>query len=155
MDFLTLLDPVTSHRFDVTIDGEHLGMFTGCQGLSASIEMVEYREGGQNGFTYRLPGRISFTPIVLTRAIETVTGSLAGWFTAWQGKGGGGKTGAITAYNGLMLQIAQWNLLDVYPSRWTGPTFGIDSTTAVTEQLEIVHHGFMTSGIGLPSVPGV
>jgi phage tail-like protein len=142
MDALALLDPVASHRFDVTIDGEHIGTFTECRGLGAQIEMQAYKEGGQNGFTLQIPGRLSFTPITLTRAIETVSGSLAGWFTAYQSNPGGGKTGAITAYNGLGVQVVQWNLIDVFPSRWTGPTFGIDSFSVVKETLELVHNGF-------------
>ncbi len=102
---LPLLDPVTSLRFAVTIDGDDLGTFSACEGLGAQIDMMEYREGGQNGFTYKLPGRLSFTPIVLTRAVDGQKGSLAPWFTAFSKNRGGGKTGAITAYDGMGLQV--------------------------------------------------
>jgi len=141
-----LADPVTSLRFDVTLDGEDLGMFTACEGLSAQIEMDEYQEGGQNDFTYKIPGRLSFSPITLTRAIDGTVGSLAPWFTAYSGTPGGGKTGAITAYDGTGAQVAQWNLADVYPSRWSGPRFGIDGAGVANETLELVHHGFLPAG---------
>jgi phage tail-like protein len=143
------LDPVTSLRFGVTIDGDDLGTFTSCEGLGAQIEMLEYREGGQNAFTYKIPGRLSFTPITLTRAIVGTTGSLAPWFTAFQQKKGGGRTGAITAYDGLGLQVAQWSLIDVFPSHWTGPHFGLDGNGVANETLELTHNGFTQSmGIG-------
>jgi phage tail-like protein len=145
---LPLLDPVTSLRFAVTIDGDDLGTFSACEGLGAQIDMLEYREGGQNGFTYKLPGRLSFTPIVLTRAVDGQKGSLAPWFTAFNKKPGGGKTGAITAYDGMGLQVTQWSLIDVYPSKWTGPRFGIDGAGVANETLELTHNGFtQTSGI--------
>ena len=96
----------------------------------------------QNGFTYKLPGRLSFTPIVLTRAVDGQKGSLAPWFTAFSKNRGGGKTGAITAYDGMGLQVTQWSLIDVYPSRWTGPRFGIDGAGVANETLELTHNGF-------------
>jgi phage tail-like protein len=138
-------DPLTNLRFDVKIDGEDLGMFTACEGLGAQIEMEEYREGGQNGFVYKLPGRLSYTPITLTRAIEA-KGSLAPWFTGYLKNPGGGKTGAITAYDGTGKQVAQWNLVDVYPSRWTGPSFGLEGPGVAHETLELTHNGFSSAG---------
>jgi phage tail-like protein len=134
------VDPLTSLRFDVKVDGEDLGMFTSCDGLGAQVEMVAYGEGGQNDFVYQLPGRVSFTPITLTRAITT--GSLAAWFTRFQSNAPGGKTGAITAYDGNGQQVAQWNLIDVYPSKWTGPKFAVDATGVANETLTLTHNGF-------------
>jgi phage tail-like protein len=134
------VDPLTSLRFDVTVDGEDLGMFSSCEGLGADVEMTAYSEGGQNGFVYQLPGRVSFTPITLSRPITT--GSLASWFTAFQKNAPGGKTGAITAYDGTGQQVAQWNLVDVYPSRWVGPKFAVDAAGVATETLTLTHNGF-------------
>jgi phage tail-like protein len=145
-------DPLTSLRFSVTVDGDDLGTFTAVEGLGAQIEMLEYREGGENGFTYKIPGRMSFTAIVLTRAIEGTRGSLAGWFTAFRKNKGGGKTGAITAYDGMGLQVAQWSLVDVYPSKWTGPRFGIDGPGVAHETLELTHNGFTQSGGPVPFI---
>jgi phage tail-like protein len=147
---LPFLDPLTSLRFEVKIDGDNIGTFTACEGLGAQIEMQEHHEGGQNGFAYQIPGRLTFTPIILTRALDPMTGTLASWFTAFQNTPGGGKTGAITAYDGMLLQVAQWNLLDVYPSRWTGPHFGVDGALVAQETLELVHHGFLPSHNLLP-----
>jgi phage tail-like protein len=143
------LDPVVNLRFAVTIDGEDIGTFTSCQGLGAQIEMLEYREGGQNGFTYKIPGRLLFTPVQLTRPIEGTKGSLAPWFTAFQKKPGGGRTAAITAFDGLGTQVVQWSLVDVFPTRWTGPQFGLDTAGVAHETLELVHNGFTQVG-GLP-----
>ena len=146
---IPFLDPLIGLRFEVKIDGDNIGSFTSCEGLGAQIELLEYREGGQNAFTYKVPGRLSFTPVVLTRAIAGTKGSLAPWFTAFQQKRGGGRTGAITAYDGLGLQVVQWNLIDVFPSRWTGPRFGIDGPAVANETIELTHNGFtQSSGIG-------
>jgi hypothetical protein len=64
---IPFLDPLIGLRFEVKIDGDNIGSFTSCEGLGASIDMQEYHEGGENGFSYKIPGRLTFTPIVLTR----------------------------------------------------------------------------------------
>jgi phage tail-like protein len=147
---LPSLDPLTSLRFSVTVDGDDLGNFTAVSGLSAQIEMLEYRAGGENGFSYKIPGRMTFTPIVLTRAIEGASGSLAGWFAAFRDFKGGGRTGAITAYDGMGLQVTQWNLVDVYPSHWVGPEFGVDGASVAHETLELTHNGFSQTAGPVP-----
>lgn len=39
------LDPGSSLFFTLTIDGEDLGSFNGCEGLSSEVEMEHYQEG--------------------------------------------------------------------------------------------------------------
>jgi phage tail-like protein len=147
---IPFLDPLIGLRFEVKIDGDNIGSFNTCEGLGAAIDMQDYHEGGENGFAYKIPGRLTFSPVVLTRALDPAVGSLAPWFTAFQNVPGGGKTGAITVYSGTLLQVAQWNLVDVYPSRWTGPSFGVDGAGVAVETLELVHHGFLPSNGLLP-----
>jgi phage tail-like protein len=139
-------DPVTTLRFDVKLDGQDLGMFTGCEGLSAKMDMHQYAEGGQNGYVQNIPSRYSFTPITLTRPVDTAKGSLAAWFTKYYDRRPRGGTGAITAYDGTGKQVAQWNLLDVYPSAWSGPAFHVDGEGVANESVELVHHGFIDAG---------
>lgn len=139
-------DPVTTLRFDVKLDGHDLGMFTGCEGLSAKMDMHQHPEGGQNNYVQNIPSRYSFTPITLSRAVDTSKGSLAAWFTKYYDGNVGGGTGAITAYDGTGKQVAQWNLADVYPSAWSGPAFHIDGDGVANESVELVHHGFIEHG---------
>jgi hypothetical protein len=52
------LDPGSSLYFRLTIDGQDMGLFNGCEGLAVEVEVEEYAEGGNNGYLTRLPSRL-------------------------------------------------------------------------------------------------
>lgn len=137
-----MADPATGPRFDVKIDGVDIGSFTACEGLGAEYEVFEYQEGGQNGYVHRLPGRLKYSPVRLTRPVDESSGRLAAWFSSFR-ESVKRKTASITAFDGQGNQIAQWNLVDLYPARWTGPGFSSESSTVVKETLELAHNGFL------------
>ena len=56
-------------NFAVEIEGLLVGGFTQVDGLSGEVEVEEYREGGVNGYTHKLPG-----PHVVTRTWSCATG---------------------------------------------------------------------------------
>jgi phage tail-like protein len=139
-------DPATSLRFNVTVDHVDIGSFTACEGLAAEYETTEYMEGGQNGYVHRLPVRMKYAPVKLTRPIDARsdggTGGLAAWFSQ-QKRAVTRKTASITAVDGRGKKIAQWNLVDAYPVKWTGPSLTIDGNAIPKESLELAHNGFI------------
>jgi phage tail-like protein len=139
-------DPATGLRFEVKVDGVDIGSFTGCEGLGAEYEVFEYMEGGENGYVHRLPGRLKFTPVKLTRPVDERSGSSSGGLAAWFSQLKDQverKTASITAVDARGGQIAQWNLVGVYPSRWTGPSLSSDGNNVPKESIELAHHGFI------------
>jgi phage tail-like protein len=139
-------DPAVGLRFDVTVDGVDIGSFTACEGLAAEYEMFEYLEGGQNDFVHRVPGRLKYTPVKLTRPLDARSDAAGGGLASWFSKQRAGvtrQTAAITAIDGRGQKIARWNLVDVYPMRWTGPSLSIDGNSVPKETLELAHNGFM------------
>jgi phage tail-like protein len=145
-------DPGTQFRFVVTIDGEEIGDFTALDGLSAEYNVMQYAEGGENGFEHRLPGQLKYSTIKLSRPLDAKSapdgGGLATWFTTLSQKTSrtsATRTAAITAFDSTGQQIASWNLLDAYPFRWTGPSFTSDGNAVAKETLELAHHGFIDS----------
>jgi phage tail-like protein len=135
-------DPATGLRFHVVIDGVDIGAFTGCDGLSAEYEIEEYAEGGQNAFVHRIPGRLKFQNVKLTRPVDQDSGRLAAWFASLQATVRR-QTASIVAFDVRGRRLAQWNLLDVYPMRWTGPSFSSDGNDVAKETLELAHNGFV------------
>src|SRR5918995_1783159 len=137
-----MADPATGLRFEVRIDGVELGSFTGCEGLGAEYEIFEYQEGGQNAYVHRLPGRLKYSTIRLTRPVDESSGQLAAWFSRLQ-QSVQRHTASITAFDAQRNQLAQWNLADLYPARWTGPGFSSDGNVVAKETLELAHNGFL------------
>lgn len=151
-DSTETFDGVALHSFGVEIEGPSfkLGLFTGCEGLSAEYSFEEIQEGGNNAYIHRLPGRVKYQNVKLTRLISAESGKLAEWISGYQKQGGRPQrqTATITMYHytgggGQSLKaICTWVLRDVHPAKWTGPSFAADGTGVAKETLELAHHGF-------------
>jgi phage tail-like protein len=137
-----MLDPAVTVCFRVKIDGHDLGTFTGCDGMGCEVTMEQREEGGNNGYVHQLPGRIKYTPIKLTRAVNADTQKIATWFSSLSGGVTRGNA-AITAMTVEGKEIWTWTLREVVPLRWKGPTLDVNSPKVATETLELAHHGFL------------
>lgn len=143
-------DPAVSVRFVVSIDSVKLGAFTSCEGLGCEVVIEQREEGGNNGFVWQLPTRIKYPNIKLSRPLTKDTQAVVSWFEkAVQGSGKrtevdakSQRTGVIQAMTGDGDVVASWELRDVVPVRWTGPSLNLDSPKVATETIEIAHHGF-------------
>ncbi|GAA0587837.1 phage tail protein [Streptomyces crystallinus] len=134
-------DPGSTIWFSLAIDGESLGYFNGCEGLSSQVEIEHRQEGGNNGFVWALPTRVTFSTIRLTRPLTPDTTKVAKWISSVQ-TGIKRPTAQIAALRADGSQVARWGLIDVLPVSWRGPTLDPASPGVATEVLEIAHHGF-------------
>jgi phage tail-like protein len=137
--------PVALSQFSVVVDGLDLGRFSGCEGLSAEYSFEEIQEGGNNTFIYRLPGRVKYQNIKLTRLLTPESKKLAVWFSKFQSlKSSERKRGqaVITLWNVQGEKICFWVIQEVHPVKWTGPTFAADGSGVAKETVELAHHGF-------------
>jgi phage tail-like protein len=139
--------PVTglNLRFKVTIDNhKDLGNWWKCDGLTVEFEVHEYKEGGQNDFIHRLPGRPKYSNIRLTRPIGAGSGEVASWLSSIGGPAAG-HTAQIEVLDPGGKKVASWQLADVYLAKWTGPSLDVDGKQIAVESLELVHNGFRWS----------
>jgi phage tail-like protein len=135
------LDPGSTIFFTLTIDGQSLGAFNGCEGLASTVEVEQYREGGNNGFVWQLPTRVTFSTIRLTRPLTPETSKVAAWISSVT-TGVTRPTAQISALRADGSQVARWGLIDVLPVSWQGPSLDPANPGVATEVLEIAHHGF-------------
>ncbi|GJF23514.1 phage tail protein [Streptomyces flaveolus] len=134
-------DPGSTIWFTLTIDGESLGYFNGCEGLSSQVEVEQRQEGGNNGFVWQLPTRVTFSTIRLTRPLTPDTAKVAKWISSVQ-TGIKRPTAQISALRADGSLVARWGLIEVLPVSWQGPSLDPASPAVATEVLEIAHHGF-------------
>ncbi len=131
------------------VDGVTIGQFQEVSGLEVSIETEDIQEGGQNGFTHHLPGRMSWPNITLKRGV-TNSDALFTWINKMSGDGFAGEGNCITRNTAAIVltkrdgvRLRSWNFEGAFPVKWTGPNFSAGSSAdAVVEELEITHHGF-------------
>ena len=130
-------------RFRVKIDGDgDLGNWSKCDGLSVEYEVFEYKEGGENAFIHRIPGRAKYQNIKLTRPINKDSKKVSDWMAKLKIEVRR-QTAEITALDSEGNPIASWNLEGVYPVRWNGPSLDISNNQVATETLELAHNGFL------------
>jgi phage tail-like protein len=144
-------DPTLGSRFLFEVDGVEIGLFASVRGLQVTSQTENIIEGGQNGFTHRMPGRLEWPNITFSRGL-TDADALFDWMNKTAGEGfaaAGNKitrsTGAITALSTDGGRLRSWSLEDVFPVRWTGPDFSVGTDDPLTEELEVAHHGFRSS----------
>ncbi len=129
-------------RFEVTIDHKvELGNWTKCEGLTVEWELQEYREGGLNDYVHRLPGRRKFQNIKLTRPIDADSRKVAQWISEVEGPAAG-HTAQIAVLDAAGEAVVVWDVIDVWPTRWTGPTMDVNGKDIAFETLELAHNGF-------------
>lgn len=135
--------PPTTVHFSVEIDDQDLGVFTACEGLGCEVVIESRTEGGNNAFVHQFGGQIKFSNVKLTRPINRDSAKLAAWFADLAVHKIERPTATISALDpdGETV-IAKWELQQVIPVRWQGPSFNIDGPKVATEMLELAHHGF-------------
>lgn len=132
-------DQPLTYTLKLKIPGiDAIGRFSSCQGLEVSMEVYEYAEGGNNDFVHRLPGRLTYPNLLLTRGL-TSEEALLKWFFDTHNKVET-KEITITASGGGSTR--SWTFADAFPIHWSGPQqIRSDTADIGTETLEIVHSG--------------
>lgn len=136
-------EPGLTLRFKVTIDHKtELGNWSKCDGLAVEYDIFEYREGGENGFIHRIPGRRKYQNIKLTRPLDSQSSQVAEWVSANEGPRAG-HTAEISVLDAEGATVASWQLSDVFPAKWSGPSLDVGGKEIAYESLELVHNGFL------------
>jgi phage tail-like protein len=128
-------------RFVVKIGGLSLGDWTKCEGLTVEYEVEEYKEGGQNAYVHRLPGRAKYQNIKLTRPLDRRSREVLTCLARVQQRAGR-QTGSIELRDAANARVIRWKLDGVFPVKWTGPSLDLGANNAAIEALELAHLGF-------------
>ncbi len=64
-------DPYRNYKYEVEIEGFTRAGFSKVSGLKHTIEVIEYREGGENETMRKLPGQSSFDDVTCERGMST------------------------------------------------------------------------------------
>ncbi len=129
-------------RFYVMFDEKVQGVFTEVSGLQVEMDVMEYQEGGNNGFVHRLPGFTKVSNITLKRGMTQ-----SNEFFKWCASIAGGKftrrNVSIVMYDTAGEELMHWDFQNAYPVKWIGPQFKASEATAAIETLELAHEGIM------------
>lgn len=158
-------DPVLSHNFVISLlDSSStfgvrgsismsaifdvaLGGFTECSGLEMSLQVEEFREGGNNGRLLRFPTRVNWSNITLKKGIAAGM-ALWDWHNGFTQGTGRRRDGVIVLLTDLHAPNNIWYFRRGLPVKYTGPTLNAMQSSVAIESIEIAHEGILQ----LPSV---
>ena len=133
-------DPYMNFNFLVEIQSIIRAGFQQVSGLDATIDVVEYREGGENTTTRKLFGLTKFSNLQLRRGMTTDT-TLHDWHRR-------NVEGATERHNGSILvldrtgkEVARWDFYRAWPTKYQGPEFNAKGNDVAVEMLELAHEG--------------
>jgi phage tail-like protein len=133
-------DPYGSFRFSVEIDGIVRAAFKEVSGLEATVEVKDYREGGENTTVRKLPGLTKYANIQLKWGMADDL-DLYDWHQDVIRGDFERKNGSIVLFNQKGDEVARWNFVRAWPTKWGGPALNAESSDIAIDTLELVHEG--------------
>jgi phage tail-like protein len=134
----------TNSRFIVEIDGITQSRFTEIIIPDATIDVVEYREGGDNIVIHKIPGMIRYSNLILKWEL---TGSmeLYNWYKdIVDGKFNiSRKNISVILLDDHGKEAARWRLRQAWPIKYTPPLLNAKGNEIAIEVLEITHEGMV------------
>ncbi len=138
---ITLVDSGSTLAFSpYDIQRSPLGGFSECSGLETTLEVEDYKEGGNNGTVLKFPTRVTWATLKLKRGIARYN-DLWTWhyqFVEGQGKR---RDGLIILMDQQQNAAKVWQFLGGLPSRWIGPAMNATQSQVAFEEIEITHQG--------------
>ncbi len=139
-------DPLASYTFALEIDGITAAFFKEGSGFDSSVEVIEHRENGKGGkeVIRKLPGRAKWSDITLKRGS---TDDMGLW--SWHKKvldgdiKGARKNGSIVVFDTMRKEVARFNFVNGWPSKWKGPDLNSTNNQVALEELTIAHEGLV------------
>lgn len=138
------LEAYSSCRFYVECGGQKQGIFTEVSGLQVEMDVMEYQEGGNNGFVHRLPGFTKVSNITLKYGM-TKNNDLFKWLMDVASGKLSRRNVSIVMLDTAGNELMRWNFQNAYPVKWIGSQFRSAEAAVAIDTLELAHEG-MTLG---------
>jgi phage tail-like protein len=134
------VDPYGNFNFLVEIDGIARAAFSDVSGFDTTIDVTEYREGGENTTPRKLPGQAKYSNIVLKWGLTTDR-ELYDWMLQTVQGDVQRKNGSIVALDRAGNEVVRWNFRNAWPAKWDGPDYTAKGNDVAIETLELAHEG--------------
>lgn len=126
---------------DVSKDTDDV-RFQSVSGLSVEYDMEEYKEGGENRFTHKLPIRTKYTDLVLKRGMVTDS-KIINWFSdAFVNREFKPTNINIILMNDTGDALRVWNVVQAIPKKWSVSDFNSGENSIVIETMELMYRYF-------------
>jgi len=141
--------PPVSFYFAVYFDGITAATdnsFQEVQGLSQEVDIEEVKEGGENRFTHRLPGRAKYSNLILKRGMISYSSLLAVWcqecLSGEYSEAIVPKSISIMLMDEYQLPVRTWNVVNAIPVKWQVSDLNAMESKIAVETIELAYNYF-------------
>src|ERR1700736_478197 len=129
--YLTLIDSqnVVGSLLTVAVNYFVAG-FSECSGIEASLEVLEYKEGGLNDHVRKFPTRASHSNITLKHGVIYLYDDLWNWHYDFVRGKGKRKDGLIVLQDESHQPAKIWKFKRGIPMKWVGPQLNATQSAA-------------------------
>ena len=135
----TRVDPYKNFNFRVDIAGVTIAGFSECTGLNAQVDVIEYREGGDNRIR-KLPGLARFGDIILKRGI-TKSNELQNWFRNILNGKADRRSGSVILLDDERNEVVRWNFSEAWIRKIEGPNLNAKGNDVAIETVVLTCEG--------------
>lgn len=137
-----IIDPFGTYNFLVELDGISRGAFQQCSGFDSTVDVIEHREGGENTTVRKLPGMTKYSNIQLKWGV-TDDRELYDWHRRVIQGDIERKNGSIVLLNRKGEEVARWNFVRAWPTKYDAPDLDAEKSDTAIEMLELAHEGLV------------
>lgn len=131
-----------AYSFRVEIEGVDAGQFDSVDGLSLSVEPIEYREGQDASLTRKLPGPVNYGNITLKKGY-IASSDLNDWIEEARFGNLQQKSVSIVLINKATGdEVKRWNCFGCFPKSWKVSGLDGKGNDVLTEEMVIVIEWF-------------
>jgi phage tail-like protein len=116
--------------------------FQSVSGLSVEYDMEEYREGGENRFTHKLPVRTKYADLVLKRGMLTDSEVIRWFLAAFRDREFSAKDIDVILMNEKSEPLRAWNVAHAIPKKWNISDLNAGENSVVIETMELSYRYF-------------
>jgi len=134
-------EPYLKYNFLVEIDGIVEAKFMEVKGLNVTVDVIEFREGGEPSAPILIPGLAHYGPLVLKNGL-TQSNVLYDWMQATVNGSMTRRSLSIIILNAEGSEEARYNLHEAWPSRWNLSKLDGLGIGPIVEELVIQYEKF-------------
>lgn len=116
--------------------------FQAVSGLSVEYDMEEFKEGGENRFTHKLPVRTRYADLVLKRGMLTDSEVIEWFLKAFRDREFEPADVTVILMNEQGEPLRTWKVAHAIPKRWLVSDLNANENAVVIETMELSYRYF-------------
>ena len=116
--------------------------FQAVSGLSVEYDMEEFKEGGENRFTHKLPVRTKYADLTLKRGMVTDSKVIEWFLKAFRDREFKPCDIDVILMNEKSEPLRTWNVIHTIPKKWLVSDLNANENSVVIETMELTYQYF-------------